>query len=267
MLNIYKDAVDYSLELEDYLDKTVTETITTSDKLLIGYYKPINSVYIEMSTANVNPTNLSIKYYNGTSFVDISSAVDRTFDLTESGFISWDRNLEDEAETEINSITQYWYEITIDADTSAITFDGINLVLSDDKDMQNYESQIRSTKWYPTGKDSFIGFHQGARNEIIQHLRNQGKGKYNGTEFKDLNVFDLIDSTQLKVASTYLVLSNVFFNYSDRPDDKYAQKYSLYKGKYEEALNVFYLSIDSDDDGIEDTTETPGIQYKTITRI
>ena len=200
-------------------------------------------------------------------FSDLSDLRDRTFDLSQSGFIEWDRNIDDEAVTTINSKEQYWYELTVDADASQIVFNGINLVLSDDVMLQDYESQINDGKWYPSGKASFIGFHQGARNEIIQHLRNQGKKTINGTETKDLTIFDLLDSTQLQVASTYLALSKIFFNFSDGIDDKYTQKYLGYKSNYEAAMNVFFLSIDDNDDGKIDNEESPGIQYKLVERI
>jgi hypothetical protein len=266
MLQVYINTDNYSREMEDYLDKTVTHTLLAADKLYIGYRKPINSIFVGMDTANTNTSQVDVKYYNGSSFVT-TGAIDRTYGLSEQGFISWDRGLDSEAETEINGSTMYWYELTVDVNATEIIFSGINLLLSDDKHLQGYESQINNGKWYPGSMTSFIGYHQGARNEIIQHLRNQGKGTYDGVEFRDLTVFDLLDATQLQVASTYLALSKIFFNYSDRPDDKYFQKYMGYTGNYEAAMNVFFLSVDSNDDGKVDTSEAPGIQYKLIKRI
>ena len=54
MLDIAINTIDHSREMENYLEKTVTHTLLAADKLYIGYHKPINRVFLEMSTPNVN---------------------------------------------------------------------------------------------------------------------------------------------------------------------------------------------------------------------
>ena len=41
----------------------------------------------------------------------------------------------------------------------------------------------------------------------------------------------------------------------------------MYKRDYEAAANLFFLSIDEDDDGKEDSIEQKGVQYKLLERI
>ena len=266
MLKVLINTTDYSRQLKSYLDEGVTHTLLASDKLYIGYKKPIKDLYIEMSLLNAQSVNMSVKYYNGTAFDDVEALYDTTYQLTRSGFLAWESS-DSEAATTIEGSELYWYEITVDADADAITFDGIGLILSSDFDLEAYEPQINASKYYPSGKTSFINFHEGTTSEIIQRLRNQGKGVWNGASFQDLTVFDLNRPEQLKVASVYMVLSKIFFNRSDSTEDKYYQKFMDYRRMHEEAFNVFFLSIDKNGDGKEGQAEQTGIQYKTIKRI
>jgi hypothetical protein len=178
----------------------------------------------------------------------------------------WDRNLSGEKKTTINSIELFWYRISVSVTTSAVVFSGINLLLSDDIMLKEIEPNLVSSDYYPLNTTSFIGFHQAARNEIIQRLRNEGKGVHNGVSFSDLTVFDLLDFTQLSEASKYLTASQIYFNLSDAPEDKYAEKYKDYLKRYNEAYKTFYLSLDTNDDGLQDDEEKASFRSGVIQR-
>jgi len=255
MLKIFHQTADRSLKLANYIDQTQSIALLDSEYIYIGYKKPINAVYVGMSTVNTNTSVVSLEFYNGTTWAEPSGLVDKTQGLTRSSWITWDRNQTNEAKTTINTVELYWYRLSVDVSTSAVVYLGISLLLSDDYMIKEVESQLLDADFYPTGFTSFIPFHQAARSEIIQRLRNEGKGTYNGSTFNDLTVFDLLDFTQLSEASKYFALSQIYFNLSDSVDDKYWQKFENYLARYDAAYKTFFLSLDENDDGKQDAIE------------
>lgn len=267
MLLVYKNSTDYSAELENYISDTVALTLLDSDYLYVGYKKPINAFYVAGYNMNTNTSVLTVEYYNGSAFTDVTNLSDKTSGLARDGFVSWDRNLTNEDATTINSLEKYWYRISVDVTTSAMTLYGLNLLLSDDLDIKELETNLVSSDYFPDGFASFLPYHQSARNEIIQRLRNEGNGVYNGVTFYDLTVFDLLDYTQLKEASKHLAISNIYFNLSDSIDDKYYQRYQEYRKRYDENYRVFYLSIDTNDDGEQSASEKESFKTGFIIRV
>lgn len=257
---------DYSRQLESYTDLTATITIANTNKVYLGYKKPINAVFVGMNTVNTISTVLSVKFWNG-AFVDCVGLFDKTNGLTRQNFISWDRNQTGEKKTTINGVELFWYELSVSVTTSAIVFSGINMILSDDTMIKEVEPHLTSSDYYPGTDTSFLCFHQAARNEIIQRLRNEGNGVYNGVTFSDLNVFDLLDYTQLSQASKLLALSLIYFNLSDSNEDKYYQKYSDYQSRYNKAYDVFFLSLDANDDGLQGSDEKQSFMSGVIQRV
>jgi len=262
---------DYSLELENYLqDNAVIEMVAAEDKMMvaaedkifIGYYKPFNTLYIEMSEANTNAGEMSIKYYNGTDFTAIDST-DKSKQMTRSGFVKWDKP-SDWASSLINTVDKYWIEVSASTDFSVGTsFAGINIVFSDDYDLLEKSSEIAR---YKGSANSFIAYHQGARNEIVQEIRNSGRYKISGDIKTDLNALDILEPEQLREASKYIALKEIYFDKSDHVDDKYFQKYIDYDRRAKAAMNVYLLAIDSDDDGAKDTSEAEAVTYTRISR-
>ena len=247
---------DHSPALIDYSRGTASFTfITAEDSIYIGFEKPINVFYVELSTANTNSTTLTLKYYNGTAFTGVDGLFDDSEALTRSGFVRWDRNQTDEAATTINSTELFWYKIDLAVDSSAIVIQGLNLVFSDDQDLKR--ELFEQDKFRPLGESSHILSHVAARDEIIQELRTDGRYKedLNTGRLKDITVFDLLDISQVKLASTYLTLAKIMIAASDSVDDLYMQKHSLYRSVYNKAMKTMYINIDSDNDGISDTEE------------
>jgi hypothetical protein len=267
MLKIYHNATDYSEKLENYIDQTQAITLLDSDYLYIGYKKPINAVYVAMSTVSTGTRTVDIEYHNGSAFAAVEDKEDKTIGLTRNGWLKWSRNQVSEAVTTINTLELFWYRISVSVSTSAVTYLGINLLLSDDIMIKELEPHLLDADFYPTGYTSFIPFHQAARSEIIQRLRNEGRGVYDGTQFSDLTIFDLLDFTQLGEASKFFALAQIYFNLSDSPDDKYWQKYEDYLKRYNNAYRVFFLSIDLNDDGIQDQAEKEAFKSGLIVRV
>lgn len=261
---------DYSSELENFLRDSATITMVSGeDVIYVGYYKPVNEFYVAMSTKNTESINLSVKYYNGSSYTAVTNLHDGTNNLLRDGFIKFDNNIDDQELSTVDSVELYWYEISADADTSAMVITGINQLFSDDLDIEEDEPGIIASAYYPDTYTSYLLYHQSVRNDIVQHLRNEGHRKYNDgvTDWKNINQFDIHDREELRTASKYKVLGKIYFNLSDSPDDKYFQKYLVYEKMANEALNLFFLSLDSDDDGKEDDFERVALKFGRIIRI
>jgi hypothetical protein len=267
MLKIFYQTTDISNKMLNYIDQTQTITLTDAQYIYVGYKKPINALYVAMSTVNTSTSVVDLEFYNGSTWATVVGLNDKTQGLVRSNWLIWDRNQIDEAETTINSIELYWYRISVDVTTSAVVYLGINLLLSDDLMIKEVEPHLLDVDFYPNGYTSFIPFHQSARSEIIQRLRNEGKGVYDGTEFNDLTVFDLLDFTQLSEASKYYALSQIYFNLSDSVDDKYWQKFENYLGRYNNAFKTFFLSIDENDDGKQSEVEKETFRSGIIIRV
>ena len=257
---------DYSNILLDYGRGSVSVTVVSAeDKIYVGFYKPINVFYTEMATSNTETCELAVKYYNGSSYVAVDGLYDDSDAFSRSGFIRWNRGQTDEALSTVNSTELYWYEITLDANSSAISFAGINIVFSDDQDLKRELFEI--SKYLPTGEVSHILSHVSARDEIIQSLNLMGKSKIVSDVKERISSFDLLDVSEVKLASTYLVLAKIMMSVSDQVGDSFIQKSQLYRRMYENIINAIKLTVDSDDDGIKDDHERESINFGLVKRL
>lgn len=251
--SVFNDFSNHSL---DYARDSFTIDLDQSDDYLyVGFEKPVNTFYIEISTANTNANEFTSEFYNGTAWVSLVNFHDDSKGFTRSGFLSWDRNQIDQSTVEINSITKYFIRLRPSVNHSSAVVAGLNIVFADDIDLQRELYEISS--FLPDNASSFILSHVSARDHIIQELRNDGRYKLDLStgHLRDITAFDLLDISQVKLPATYLCLSKIFMNLSDEVDDKY-QKYSEeYKSMYNNSMKMFYLNVDTDNDGIEDTDE------------
>jgi hypothetical protein len=262
MLTVFHGSNDYSKKFEDYLSDSVSLILLDSESIDIGFHKPINAMYLELNAFNANTSLVSVQYYNG-AFTDLVIE-EETDGLKRSGFIKWERNQANEVKTTLHSKEMYWYKLKVDSDTSSIEYSGINLVFSNDINLTEEYPNILD--FLPENKSSFIGFHQAARNDIVTKLRNQGN-KIQGLEQKKLDQFDLLDFEEMKDASKFLVLSKIFFWISDAVGDKWHEKAVKFESKYGDKIDLYFLSIDKNDDGIKDANETQSVNFARIDRV
>jgi len=254
--------VDRDNDSQDYSrDSFGLVLIAAEDYLYFGYRKAVNAVYIEMAIANTNANTFTFEYHKDDgvtpAFTAVPSFSDETKGFTRSGFLVWERNLEDEAKVTIDSQEAFWYRLKPSADHSVGTImQALSIVFSDDNDLAEKVANISA--YLVSGSSSHILSHVAARKTIIQDLRNSGKLKIdpNTGRFKNLNMFDLLDIGQIREASTWKALSIIFDDVSDRPDDKYNQRALKYNSRYKTHLNQLqFLSIDVNDDGRQDINE------------
>ena len=254
MLTIIHNSIDISREQSRY--EFLPNTVDFNDgDLLIGYYKPIHSLYLNFTNNNAI-RNISLKYYDGTGFNDVSNLKDLTFGLTKSGFLDWSLNQTGEKKTTLHSKEMYWYRLNLDV-AASIDFKGISILFSDDYDLIAAYPTILNH--LPDGQTSFVRFHEEARKDIVKDLRRTGiviNGK--STDFKtrkQLDEFDLLDKGEVREASKLFTLSKIFGWLSDNPNDKYEVLATRYAANAAEALTPL-ITIDENDDGIKSNSES-----------
>lgn len=234
---------------------TFRAELDTGKYIYVGYNKPINALYLHI-TATQNTTDgvLKVEYYNGTSWVELS-AVDQTQYLKRSGIINWQAPT-DSTDVAVNGLTRCWVRLSGDVLTSsAVTFSYIGLVFSDDLDIGIEYPSVLKECFYPTGQNDFMIYHVSAKNYIMSELLRRGYSKtINGVK-EPINQWDVLDIYELRQASLYYAMSQIFFNLSDNSNDNYWQKYNEYKSKFDNAFNLGILRIDQDQDGQADAEE------------
>jgi len=241
---------DLSNDLSSFQrDEAQIEFTSNEDKIYIGFYKPINVFYVEFNNPNINATSLSLNYFNGSSFTEATGFNDDTKGFTRSGFINFERNLLNEESTTVNGVEKFWYELDFSSSTSIMDIIGLNIVFSDDQDLKRELYEV--DKYLPMGSGSHILSHVSARDEIIQTLNIIGKEKINVETGwgQDITAFDLMEISEVKLASTYLVLSKIMFSASDSTEDVYSQKSSRYETLAMNIVNSTRLNVDLNDDG------------------
>ena len=266
---IFQDGIaftDFSKQANVYITDTfqIQYTALDSDEIFLGLYKPFRQLYFELSQINVAPSDLTVRYFNGSSYVTLD-LVDNTNDLSRSGFWTWELP-EDWSESSVNSETKYWISISSSSDFD-LEFSGINILFADDIDLQRENRTINNL--LAKGDSSFVAYHEAARDEIIQSLRNGGyTTRKDGAQVShDLTKWDILIPDQIRNAAKYLALSKIMFDVSSNVDDKWYQRFKDYRDMYNEAFKLYLLAIDSNDDGTEDNYEANNFRTVSLVKV
>ena len=249
---------NYKKEGLDFTRDSFTIALDKDDDyLMIGFYKPINSIYLEFETPNTASGAITAEYYNGTEFTTLSEFYDMTDNFNRNGFMTWTRDQENEDETTIDSKECYWYRFSTSVTHESTVFTAINLLFSDDQALKLKFSKILSEEFLD-GESNHNKVHAAARDEIVETFRRRGYLKSDtltDASYANVTAWDMHDIYEVKEASTYLALTHIFFDFSDDPDDIWMEKSDRYKELYKENMNLARLSVDVDDDGIMDDSE------------
>lgn len=233
---------------------TDTESITldTDNYIYIGYYKPIKQIYFDIPTPNTNANAISLEYFNGTDWTAME-VIDGTSNLLRSGYIQWLEISDWEANT-VDDSEQYWIRISTDTLHSAATYNFIGLLYSEDRELLLENPYILETDLL-MDEDNHLKAHVASRDMIIQQLSNKNYKK--SSDFKPVRItaWDLLDVQEVRQAATFLALSKIYFNLSDKTDDSWANKSDAYYDRFKEQMHLAALSLDSDDDGLVDDSE------------
>ena len=92
--------------------------VTVSDRLLIGYQIPFDTVNIAKSVARVGGT-VTWQYWNGTNFASLTPATDTTSGLTATGTVTFLPPSSWTPHTINGSQSKYWVQITISGASTA----------------------------------------------------------------------------------------------------------------------------------------------------
>jgi hypothetical protein len=112
------------------------------------------------------------------------------------------------------------------------------------KELQSIE------KYLAQGQISFAPTHQTVRDDIVQTLRNKGKIKYGPNQkFNQITKWDLLDISEVNLASKYFVLEKIFWQASGAPGDKFSVRQREAKSEGDKAFDLAFLSLDEDDTG------------------
>lgn len=250
---------DNSNDAYDYIRDEFASQIAVGDYMYLGFYKQISSVYVEMVTPNTSGSVFTLERWDGSSWVAIDHT-DETRGMSRSGFISWERApaADDAPATTVNGVDAVFVRLSVDIDTDPMQIRGINLVFADDNALKQEFFEIDNANLLPPGESSHIVHHVSARNSIIQQLRNLGYIKTNASNSRvNLTQWDLFELSEVRQAAVHMTLSNIFYNLADSADsaDLWWSKYRESQDNYEKAFNLAVLSVDSNDDGVEDITE------------
>jgi len=246
---------DLSLDSADYIrDNFSLELNSTEDYLYIGYARNFGVCYVELTTPNTTSNSFTVEYFDGTSWTSLD-VTDETKGFTRSGFIQWDKSLLNS--TDVDGNTAFFIRLRPSATHTTTSVRGINIVFSDDNAMKREFFEIDNSSLLPIGEVSHISTHAASRDMIVQQLRNMGYIKEDdNSNLSNLTPWDLHDIHEVREAAKFLALSKIFFNLSDSVDDNWWQKYREYQDKFEESFRLARISLDLDNDGVEDTTET-----------
>src|SRR3990167_11019377 len=274
---------DRTLEAYEYNRDTFTmplEFDPSVDYMYVGRTKPFHAIYVEISVANAVSTTLSAEYYDGTTWTALALPVEDTKAFQRSGFIKCEVPLEDSStrtllweENAVNSVTRFWIRFKVAADlTSTTALKGINIVFSDDEDLKSEDYGILNylpKDEYGTAAASHILSHLAAKNIIIDQLQRSGRYKTTDTGsvatsgeglIVAIDEWDLHDIAQVRQASKFFALEKIYREASDSVDDVHWSKAEKFGKMASHAMELFTLSLDSNDDGEESSDEREATQ-------
>lgn len=254
------DFFDISLRLKEYDTPAESLELVTAGALYVGLSKPFDSFYLELETKSIAAAELSAEYYDGTNWQSLV-IYDESEGFSKSGFIYFEKP-SDMSAIEVNGDSAFYIRLTSSVDTGAVTCKLCDILFSSDKDLTKIREDI-VTKFALNG--TWITKHIAARDHIIQTIRNEGNVKITKIDngiveeeifYKDISKFDFLEPMQLRIAARYLALYFIFwYELSDEEGDKWQLKAAEMYKLYEEAIKTYFLALDLNDDGIQDSTD------------
>jgi len=262
-LTILIDGNEFSKDMADFNRDDVNTGLPSGNFIHAGLYKPFTELYWEFTTASTTAAVLTGEYFDGTAFVPLPFFNDGTIDfnipLGRSAFMKW-KNPDDWAKTTVAGDDLFWVRFSPDTLITSMGIRGIGILFSDDNELEKEVSTI--SRFLPDGDISFAPLHQRIVLDIVDAIRNRGQSKRledptNSSidRIEMITKFDFLDVTQIRQAATYLALAKIFFANSDSPEDNHQIRGLRYKQQGDAALASYWLSLDLNDDGIQDDVE------------
>lgn len=227
---------------------TLAFNLSTSDKFYIGSKKPFACRYFKFASLNLVSLTVSVKYWNGTSFVAVEDLVDQTLGFTTSGFITWlnPGGWKVKALSPITDVELYWIEVSVsDAMTAGTTLQAVlNLFSDDDHVRAHYPELISDSRYLPPGRSDYLEQHIAAKDLVVHRLKADGV-------IKDES--QLIDPNEVALAAVHAFAYVLLNPISRSQEDRDRAKGALDDMGLE--LSKVRLDIDQNEDGRIDTIE------------
>ena len=169
--------------------------VETSHFFYVGFHGKFAARHFQMDTVNTNSVTLTVKQFDGTSFVAVEDLVDQTSGFTQSGFISWSNEVSWVANevvpvtsTDGEDLKMFWIQISVSSNLSAGTslFSVLNLFSDNDAVSPLYPELISDTRFLPSGQTNFLKQHQEAKNRVVRRL-NQKRVITDESQIIDVN--------------------------------------------------------------------------------
>ena len=91
----YKDGAnpveEFSRDVADFGRDEYSLTFKAGDTIYIGYEKPINAFYVELTTASTQSGTITLQQNTTDGLEDVNFFHDDTRNFQRSGFIQWER--------------------------------------------------------------------------------------------------------------------------------------------------------------------------------
>lgn len=256
--NMTRSAVEFTR------DTFSLDLSSSTDYIYVGFSKPFSRIDVELETpASAGEFTAEYSKQGGFSAVD-ASYFDDTLGFSRSGFISIDRDQKEWVLTEVNGISKYWVRLRPKLSMAGVVVKGLNLLFCNDHDLLGINDQLTNDF---SGKTSYIASRVYAKNHIVTLLRDSGAKKSDGSKWKNINEFDVLNPEALKLASAYYALANLYENISDDPESTEMLQAIKYNRLGNKSFDLSSVNLDFNDDGIESESETKAFSGIPIRRV
>lgn len=246
---------DLSLDMLSFgRDSAVVPLLASAGALYFALYKPFAALYAEIKVPNAVGAFLTVEYWNGSAWVEVSGCVDDTDAFSRSGFIQFDKP-EDWDETSVNSLSGFFIRVRPSLDlTASLEIQGMNVVFSDDQDLRGVYPSVLN--YLDSSETSFILRHENSRDRVIEEIRRtMRKSQVGSGKWEVIDAWDFLHIEEVRLWALYLTLENIFSGLQSKESDMFLEKAKEYAGKAQEFKAQAYLSLDLNDDGRDDKVE------------
>lgn len=200
---------------------------TASDTLYVGFRKPLNALFVALQTPGVD-ASLEAEYWNG-SWTALELH-DETSSLSESGFVRWLSPV-DQSASDVNGKSLFWVRFNLLVD-APISIAGVGALLCSEEDLRGVDFSLDESS------ENILKSMVTARNLICKEMQ--------------VSVWDILNFPDITDAATFLSLSYIYSNQSDRDDDHYAALSQAYMVRYSSLRQKLGILIDANDNGKAD---------------
>lgn len=212
---------------------------SASDTLYVGFRKPVNALFFAMQTGSPDDSSLEAQYWNGAwTNLDLH---DETEALTASGFVRW-VSPADQLVSTVNGKSLFWVKFTMLVDTPVV-ISGVGPLLCCEEDLRGVDFSLEEES------TNILKAMVTARNLICKEMQ--------------VSPWDILNLPDVSDAATFLSLSYIYSNQSDREDDHYQAQSQAYMQRYVSLKQKLGILVDVNDNGVADKGEkvTSGVVY------